>query len=95
MEGPDGTRVPNRGVYLEVVPGRRLAFTDAYVSAWIPSAAPSMTVELAFDPAPRGARYVARVAHWNEEGRAQHEAMGFLQGWAVAADQLEAVAQSL
>lgn len=96
MEGPDGTRVPNRGVYLEVTPGRRLVFTDAYVSAWTPAAAPFMTVELTFDPAPEGGtRYVARAAHWSEESRAQHEAMGFLQGWAVAADQLEAVARSL
>src|SRR5512137_82619 len=34
MQGPDGTQMPNRGVYLEVVPERKLVFTDAYVRAW-------------------------------------------------------------
>src|SRR6476661_3317042 len=37
MRGPDGTEMPNRGVYLEVVPGSKLVFTDAYVRAWEPS----------------------------------------------------------
>ena len=40
MRGPDGVDMPNRGVYLEVVENRRLVFTDAYVSAWQPSAKP-------------------------------------------------------
>ncbi|HEY1878643.1 MAG TPA: SRPBCC domain-containing protein, partial [Caulobacteraceae bacterium] len=34
MRGPDGAEFPNRGVYLEVTPERRLVFTDAYVRAW-------------------------------------------------------------
>ncbi|MBL9128919.1 MAG: SRPBCC domain-containing protein, partial [Verrucomicrobiales bacterium] len=34
MRLPDGTELPNRGVYLEVVPNRRLVFTDAYTEAW-------------------------------------------------------------
>src|SRR5579862_7715879 len=38
MRGPDGTELPNRGVYLEVVPNERLVFTDAYTEAWQPSA---------------------------------------------------------
>ena len=33
MQGPDGTQVPNRGVYLEVFQNERLVFTDAYTSA--------------------------------------------------------------
>ncbi|MET0208346.1 MAG: SRPBCC domain-containing protein, partial [Burkholderiaceae bacterium] len=48
MRGPDGTEVPNRGVYLEVVPDERLVFTDAYTEAWTPSAKPFMTVILTF-----------------------------------------------
>ena len=31
MRGPDGKDLPNRGVYLEVVPNERLVSTDAYV----------------------------------------------------------------
>lgn len=29
MQGPDGTKVPNLGIYLEVVKNERLVFTDA------------------------------------------------------------------
>ena len=36
MRGPKGEEMPNRGVYLEVVPNERLVFTDAYVDAWVP-----------------------------------------------------------
>jgi uncharacterized protein YndB with AHSA1/START domain len=49
MQGPDGTQMPNRGVYLEVIPNERLVFTDAYTSAWTPSAKPFMTVVLTFE----------------------------------------------
>ena len=31
--------MPNRGVYLEVVPNEKLVFTDAYAAAWEPSTA--------------------------------------------------------
>ncbi|MRT32877.1 polyketide cyclase, partial [Xylella fastidiosa subsp. multiplex] len=37
MRGPDGQEFPNRGVYLEAVPNRKLVFTDAFTSAWEPS----------------------------------------------------------
>src|SRR5271155_4515104 len=30
MRGPDGADMPNRGVYLEVVPNERIVFTNAY-----------------------------------------------------------------
>ena len=49
MRGPDGTDMPNRGVYLEVVPNERLVFTDAYSAAWEPSAKPFMTLILTFE----------------------------------------------
>ena len=53
MRGPEGPDMPNRGVYLEVVPNRRLVFTDAFTTAWEPSQKPFMTVILAFEPAAR------------------------------------------
>src|SRR5258708_32748679 len=43
MRGPDGTEMPNRGVYLEVVKNERLVFTDAYTKAGQPSAKPFLT----------------------------------------------------
>jgi uncharacterized protein YndB with AHSA1/START domain len=41
MQAPDGTLIPNRGVYLDVVANERIVFTDAYTAAWVPSAKPS------------------------------------------------------
>ena len=40
MRGPDGVKMEHRGGYLEVIPGRRLVFTDAYAGDWGPSGKP-------------------------------------------------------
>ena len=96
MRGPDGSEMEHRGVYLEVVPGRRLVFTDAYAGDWEPSGKPSMTVVLTFDDLGDGrTRYLACVRHWAVAEREAHEGMGFHQGWGVATDQLAAVAAKL
>jgi uncharacterized protein YndB with AHSA1/START domain len=96
MKMPDGQEMPNRGVYLEVIPNEKLVFTDAYVKAWEPSERPFMTVILTFEDAGNGqTRYTARVRHFSVEGREQHEQMGFHQGWGQCADQLAALAKTL
>jgi len=95
MQGPDGTQVPNRGVYLEVVPDRRLVFTDAYTSAWVPSAKPFFTCIVTFDEEDGKTRYTARARHWNAEDCAAHEKMGFHEGWGKAAEQLATLARTL
>jgi uncharacterized protein YndB with AHSA1/START domain len=91
MRGPDGTDLPNRGVYLEVVENERLVFTDAYTTAWEPSAKPFMTVIVTFETEGRKTRYTARVRHWTVADREAHEKMGFHQGWGQCADQLAAL----
>jgi len=95
MRGPEGQEMPNRGVYLEVVPNEKLVFTDAYTSAWEPSDKPFMTVVLTFEEEAGKTRYTARVLHWTAEDKQQHEAMGFDQGWGIATDQLEALAKNI
>jgi uncharacterized protein YndB with AHSA1/START domain len=96
MRGPDGDEFPNPGVILEVEPGRRLVFTDAYTSAWEPSAKPFMTLALTFDEEGEGkTRYIARAKHWSVADREQHEKMGFHEGWGICADQLEELAKGL
>ena len=50
MRDPDGNEFPNPGVYLELVPNRRIVFTDAYGPGWLPSAKPFMTAIVTFDP---------------------------------------------
>jgi uncharacterized protein YndB with AHSA1/START domain len=96
MRGPNGEAFPNNGLYLEVGLGQRLVFTDAFTSAWQPSGKAFMVGEITLADAPGGGtHYKAVVRHWNAEDRAQHEAMGFHQGWGIAADQLEALAKTL
>ena len=95
MQGPDGTLMPNRGQYLEVVPDRRLAFTDAFVGDWVPSDKPFFACVLTFDDEGGQTRYTARAMHWTAEDCAAHERMGFHQGWGIATDQLAALAATL
>jgi uncharacterized protein YndB with AHSA1/START domain len=95
MRGPDGTEMPNRGVYLEVVPNEKLVFTDAYTSAWEPSERPFMTVILTFEDEDGKTRYTARARHWTVENREMHEKMGFETGWGLCADQLAALASRI
>ncbi len=96
MRSPEGDDMPVHGVYLEVVPGRRIVGTDAYRKAWVPSDKPFMTSILSFEDAPGGGTaYEARVRHWTQEDRARHEAMGFHEGWSQCARQLDALAKSL
>lgn len=95
MRDPEGNEFPAQGVYLEIVPDRRLVFTDAYTSAWEPSEKPFMTVILTFEEEGGKTRYTARVRHWSAADREEHEKMGFHQGWGICTDQLAALAAKL
>lgn len=95
MRGPDGAEVPNRGVYLEVVKNECLVATDAYTSAWEPSAKPFMTTILTFEDLGGKTLYTARARHWTKADYEAHEKMGFHQGWGIATDQLEALVARL
>lgn len=95
MSDPDGNEFPNRGVYLEVVPNRKLVITDAYSAAWEPSEKPFFTAVLTFEDEGGKTRYTARALHWTVEDKETHEKMGFHEGWGQCADQLEAVAKGL
>ena len=95
MQGPDGTKVPNLGIYLEVVKNERIVFTDAYTSAWVPSGKPFFTGILTFEEEGGQTRYIARARHWTAEDCAAHQKMGFHEGWGIATDQLAALAATL
>lgn len=95
MRNPEGEEFPNRGVYLEVVPDKKLVFTDAFTSAWVPSEKPFMTGILTFEEQNGKTLYTARVRHWSEADREQHEKMGFFQGWGQCTDQLVALLSRL
>ena len=93
MRAPDGTDLPREeGVFLEVVPNRKIVFTNAFAPGWIPQD-PFMVVIITFEPEGSGTRYTARVRHWNEETLKSHEAMGFHEGWGIVAGQLAELAE--
>ncbi len=89
MNGPNGEEFPNRGIYLEIVPNEKIVFTDAYTSAWVPSAKPFFTGIIVLDDIGGGrTRYTATALHWTAEDKEQHDKMGFHEGWGKATDQL-------
>jgi uncharacterized protein YndB with AHSA1/START domain len=95
MHGPAGEAVLNDGVYLEVVPERRIVFTDAFRTGWRPAGQPFMVGSFEFEPDGERTLYRGTARHWSAEAKAQHEAMGFTGGWGKVAEQWEAVARRI
>ncbi len=94
--GPEGERMENKGMWLEIVPETGLVFTDFFTENYVPQGEGFMTgyVELS-DTEDGKTRFIWGARHRNAETAKQHLEMGFEQGWGTAADQLEDVAQSL
>lgn len=92
----EGQRMENPGVYLEVIEGEKLVFTDTYTEGWKPAPEPFMTAILTFADAGEGrTAYRAVVRHRSPEAKKQHEEMGFHEGWGTVADQLVEYANEL
>jgi uncharacterized protein YndB with AHSA1/START domain len=90
MRSPEGEDHPGVGCYLEVIPERRLVWTDALLPGYRPSPEPFFTAVITLEPSGGGTRYTAIAIHRDAEGRKQHEEMGFHEGWGQAFDQLVA-----
>lgn len=89
MRSPDGDLFPGEGCYLEVVPERKLVWTDALRADFRPNEKPFMTGVLLLEPlGERRTRYVAMALHHDAAICGQHERMGFYGGWGTALDQL-------
>lgn len=93
LRSPEGAEVPNVGCYLEVVPSRRLVWTNALERDYRPSVQDTnlgfyFTALLTFEPHGSGTRFTAVVMHHDEESRRKHDEMGFQTGWGQALDQL-------
>jgi uncharacterized protein YndB with AHSA1/START domain len=96
MRGPEGEIYDNEGMFLDVVPNKRIVFTDAFREGWIPIGKPFMTGYITFEDAGNGAtNYVARALHWTIEDMQTHQDLGFEEGWGTAADQLEALLERM
>jgi len=99
MRSPDGQEFPNAGCYLEIVPNRKLVWTNALAPGYRPAqravACPGVefpfTAVISLEPSGSGTKYTALVIHGDEDSRKQHEAMGFHDGWGKAFDQLLAL----
>ncbi|MEY4615423.1 MAG: hypothetical protein RJB66_383 [Pseudomonadota bacterium] len=92
MEGPNGERNIGDGCYLEVVPYKKLVWTNMMSKDYRPNPADVMgfpfVVTVEFESAPQGSIYRATVQHSDSEGRSTHEKMGFQEGWGMAFNQL-------
>ncbi|MCB9780060.1 MAG: SRPBCC family protein [Alphaproteobacteria bacterium] len=92
MQGPEeGQRMESEGCYLDVVPNRRLIWTDALAGGYRPNGGGFFTGELHLEAVEGGTRYVAIARHGNPDACRQHAEMGFLDGWGAALDQLVAL----
>lgn len=94
MCSPDGDEFAYQGVFLEVVPGRRLVSTGAMTEGWQPAPGDMHFIRIdSFEPEGDGTRYTAQARHWNAAAARQHREMGFETGWGAAADQLAEIAE--
>jgi uncharacterized protein YndB with AHSA1/START domain len=95
MVSPEGEEFPNAGCYLEVVPERRLVWTDALLPGYRPSPEPFFTGIILIEPKGSGTKYTAMAIHRDEATRNRHAEMGFAEGWGQALDQLVAHAKTM
>ena len=81
------------GVILDIVPNRKIVFTDAFTAEWVPQT-PFMVAIFTFAPDGGGTRYRAASRHWDAASHKRHEAMGFQEGWGTVAGQLAELAEA-
>lgn len=96
MQGPDGTRIEVKGIWLAIEPETRLIFTDAYAEGFLPQPDSFMTgfVELA-DAPDGGTALTWGARHRNEADVQKHLEMGFEEGWKAASNQLDELARRI
>jgi uncharacterized protein YndB with AHSA1/START domain len=97
MRSPEGELIDEgAGCYLEVVENRRLVWTAALGPGFRPVTSDfPFTAVITLEPSAAGTRYRAVAVHGSPEKTAEHEAMGFHEGWGAALDQLVELAKSL
>ena len=92
----EGNMMDNNGVYLELIEGEKLVFTDTYTAGWKPNPEPFMTAIITLEDTEDGQTlYTATARHRSVEAAQQHKDMGFFDGWGIVADQLGAYAAKL
>lgn len=96
MKLPDGTLIENDGCFLLAERHSRLVYSDGVLPGFRPSPNPAfMTADVRLIPQEGGTLYHAHVMHSDSAKRAEHEKMGFFDGWGTAFEQLAALAERL
>lgn len=102
MRSPEGEEATNRFCYLELIPNKRLVWTDALLPGYRPAMFGAtaigfpLTAVITMAPDGKGGcHYTATAIHGSESDRQQHEAMGFHDGWGTVLDQLVEFARTL
>jgi len=104
MRSPQGQEFPSAGCYLEIIPNRKLVWTNALEPGYRPSSKLAdahpcdsffFTAVITLEPHEKGTKYTALVIHGDEEGCQKHREMGFHDGWGKALDQLVDYMESL
>jgi uncharacterized protein YndB with AHSA1/START domain len=92
---PDGVENPITCCYLEVVPHRRLVWTDALLPGYRPASRGFFTAVMTLEP--RGDATLCRTValHRDETDRNHHAEMGFHAGWGTVLDQLATYAPTM
>ena len=99
MRSPEGGTDGGEGIFLQVVPGERIVWTNAFKPDWQPQVLSNegcdfaMVAIITLEPQGSGTRYTARVRHWDEEAVQKHRDMGFEEGWGQCAAQLAELAE--
>lgn len=94
MCSPEGQEFPNQGSLLEIIPNKKLVFTNALLPDFRPVDVLKSGADLFFtgiillEPTGKGTKYTAIGRHRNEEDKKKHEDMGFEKGWSICLDQL-------
>ncbi|SHG86471.1 SRPBCC domain-containing protein [Marivita hallyeonensis] len=90
MKLPDGTLMENDGCFLLAEPHSRLVFTDGCLTGFRPTPEPAfMTADVRLIPKDGGTLYSAAVMHSDAAKKAEHEKMGFHDGWGTTLRQLD------
>ena len=97
MRSPEGEEMDQgAGCILEAVENRRLVWTGALGPGFRPSASDfPFSAIITMEPSGTGTKYRAVAVHGSPELKAQHEEMGFHDGWGAALDQLVELAKGL
>lgn len=92
---PDGVENPVTCCYLEVVPPRRLVWTDALLPGFRPAPTGFFTAVMTLERRDDATLCTTVALHRNEADRNHHADMGFHHGWGTVLDQLGTYAPNM